>query len=286
MTVLRTGRSLSLIVPLAAAGAMKEEVELSPKPGLVDRFDNGPHRDMDLSLFLRSADAVAPYLTAISFATPADLDSSRVLPLIRPVGREAEKVMYTATGGVNTHKGQIFSLGVCTAASVRKGTEPFGIEKILDEAGEICRGLSRELKGSGKPESHGAGVYRSTGSKGARGEAEAGFPSVRYCSYPAYQTARQEGLGHEEAALQALLHLMLKVEDSNVLHRRGLEGLEIVRREAAFFLNSGGMFHPGAYDLLDRMNRLFIRENISPGGCADLLALTMFLIRLEAQWDG
>ncbi len=285
MTVLQTGRSLSLLISLAAAGAMKEEVLLSPKPGLVDRFDNGPHRDMDLALFLRSAEAVAPFLAEISFATPLE-EASQVLPLIRPVGRKAEEAMLGATGGVNTHKGQIFSLGVCTAAAVRTGVSPFDAYAILEEAGDICQGLSRELEGSGSPSSNGEGVYRSTGSKGARGEAEAGFPSVRNCSYPAYRQARQKGLGHEEAALQALMHLMLRVEDSNVLHRRGLEGLGILRREAAVFLNSGGMFHPEAFELLDRMNRLFIRENISPGGCADLLALTLFLIKLEDQRDG
>ncbi len=266
-----------------AAEAMRDEVLLSPKPGLVDRLDNGAHRDMDLSLFLKSADAIYPFLEEMAALTPSDGPPEAVLPVIRPVGVEAEKAMFRATGGINTHKGQIFTLGVCTAASQR--SRPAARE-ILNEAGRICRGLSEELDaGADLPlqekSSNGRRAYRKYGSSGIRGEAEAGFPSVRDHSLPAFRAALAKGCRREEAGLEALLILMTVVEDSNVLHRRGIGGLNLMRQNAESFLLSGGMAQREADEKLGRMNSLFISENISPGGCADLLALTFFLAALE-----
>ncbi len=270
-----------LIPPLLAFRAMKEEVLLTPKPGLVDRDNSGAHKDMDLSLFLRSAEAIAPFLMEICEKTPRKGESSMVLPVIRPVGVDAEKAMFEATGGINTHKGQIFSLGVCTAAAVRTEEGQDRASGILEEAGRICRGITRELEINTPSSSHGVRVFFRSGSKGARGEAEAGFPSVRDCSLPAYRKARQKGLNHEESALQALMHLMLRVDDSNVLHRRGEKGLSLMKQAALKFLTDGGMVQDDAYEKLQRLNRFFVKENISPGGCADLLALTLFLAKLE-----
>ena len=42
------------------------EVYTTPKPGLVDRHDNGAHHDMNVYTFERSADAITPYLAKIS----------------------------------------------------------------------------------------------------------------------------------------------------------------------------------------------------------------------------
>ena len=279
--------AISAVSPaLMASLAMREEVLLTPKPGLVDQVDRGAHSDMDLPLFLKSADAVAPFLLKMADLTPPEGDASSVLPFIRPVGQDAEKAMLHATGGINTHKGQIFSLGVCTAAAVRTTRRGYPVLKVLEEGGHICRGISSELVSPAVSRTNGGRVYRRCGSKGARGEAEAGFPSVRSHSYPAYRTGKAGGLDHNGAALHALLHLMLKVEDSNVLHRRGEDGLELMRRETGKLLAEGGMFLPDAYGRLENMNRLFVRENISPGGCADLLALTLFLVKLEEMDNG
>ncbi len=268
-----------------AAQAMADEVLLTPKPGLVDREDTGAHEDMDLPLFLKSAASIAPYLAEMADAAQRNPFEESLLHRLRPIGLRAEKAMFSATKGINTHKGQIFCLGVCTAAAARiqaRGEGP-GLS-ILREAGFICRGISRELLSCpdpGTPRTHGEEVFLTSGSRGARGEAEAGFPSVRHYSHPAYRQGRIGGLDHERAALQALLALMVGVEDSNVLHRRGPEGLALMRREAGHFLEKGGMFQSDAFIKLRRMNRLFIRESLSPGGCADLLALTLFLVKME-----
>ena len=262
-----------------ASQAMRDEVSLSPKPGLVDRIDSGAHSDMDLPLFLKSIDAIAPFLAMMERMTPRDGASEKVLPLIRPVGVRAEAAMFEATGGINTHRGQIFCMGVCTAAAVRKPGSP---RDILDEAGRICRGITGELtKTAGCARSHGERAFRRYGSTGIRGEAEKGFPSVANCGLPAFSTSLLAGFNREEASLEALLHLMAVVEDSTVLHRRGMQGLSLMRREAETFLYNGGMSQDGAYAKLVEMNRFFIHENISPGGCADLLALTLFTASLE-----
>ncbi len=272
----------------AASRAMREEVCLSPKPGLVDSFDSGAHRDMDLALFLRSAASLEPYFNDIA-REGASGETALLLDRLRPLGIRAEETMFAATGGINTHKGQIFSLGVCTAAAVRVSSAG----EIPEEAAQICRGLKGELVRSRSAEvdgkrtlSHGERIFRDTGTTGIRGEAEEGFPSVSLHALPAYRKAFGEGADREEAALEALLTLMSVTADSNVLHRRGWEGLALMRSEAGEFLSRGGMRQSDAVDRLLAMNRLFVRENISPGGCADLLALTLFLTDAEAFYGG
>ena len=109
-----------------------------------------------------------------------------------------------------------------------------------------------------------------------RGEAEAAFPSVRLLTLPLMFRLRSEGMTREEAALEALLHLYTHCEDSTVLHRRGEAGLALMRKESKGFLEEGGIRQPEALPRLETMNSLFISHNISPGGCADLLALNLF----------
>jgi len=276
-----------------ATAAMKSEVLLTPKPGLVDREDQGAHRDMDALLFIKSADALSPFLEAMVLTAPSAGSSCKVLPVIRPIGVEAEKAMFRATGGVNTHKGQIFTLGIGSSAAKRVFAAGDGgiplLSRILDEAACICSGLTQELvpttsEENGPSGTNGQLVYREYGCTGVRGEAEEGFPSIRNGALPAFRWAREKGFSEEDAALEALLYLMAVVDDSNVLHRRGLTGLSVMRSQAEKFLYSGGMEQPRAMEKLQEMNRLFISENISPGGCADLLAFTLFLIHLEDLW--
>ncbi len=101
-------------LPALAAEALWQELELTPKPGLVDRLNNGSHRDMDHALFVRSIMAITPWfarfaeLGEVHAAKPAD----RQLRILRPMGMACEQAMYAATGGVNTHKGGIFALGL------------------------------------------------------------------------------------------------------------------------------------------------------------------------------
>ena len=195
------------------------------------------------------------------------------------MGLEAEKAMLTATGGINTHKGQIFILGVALAASRRKSLGDG--QALLREAGEICRGICDELTDRKEKGTHGEEIFRLYGSKGIRGEAEAGFPSVRFAALPRWKELLDKDCTMEEAALETLMVLMTRVDDSTVLYRRGREGLNTMKTLAHRFLDRGGIRASGSRERLLRINRRFVSLNISPGGCADLLALTRFLILTE-----
>jgi triphosphoribosyl-dephospho-CoA synthetase len=279
-------RAVEVRLARQARLAMTAEVDLSPKPGLVDRIDNGAHSDMDRDLFHRSAAAIHPLFEEMARLTPLKAPAEAVLPAIRPSGLKAEEAMYSATNRINTHKGQIFSLGVCLAAALRclhSDPDPRTLGgRVLLEAGRICSGITIELKaGACLQETHGERLYRRKGTLGIRGEAESGFASVRLGSLPRMKRLEALGMSREEAALESLISLYATVEDSTVLHRRGEEGLKRLRGEASSFLASGGMRNPAAGVMLENMNHLFIRENISPGGCADLIALTLFIRDLE-----
>ncbi|MBF9015323.1 MULTISPECIES: triphosphoribosyl-dephospho-CoA synthase [unclassified Oceanispirochaeta] len=275
-----------------AVSSMIREVELCPKPGLVDRLNNGAHRDMTPEIFYCSAKAIGPFFKEMLLSTSIDSPSEKVLPEIRPAGIRAEKAMFQATGGINTHKGQIFSLGVCLAAVNRVICQPeeAGINRIsgveiLMEAGKICRGISEELKHSGPASSHGEKLYREGGYRGIRGEAESGFASVRLRALPRLKKLLKSGCTPEEASLETLILLYSFVEDSNVLHRCGTGGLKMLRHLSTSFLKEGGIRQQGAVCRLQGMNSIFTSMNISPGGCADLLALTLFVHSIEEAYE-
>lgn len=271
--------------------AMTAEVLLCPKPGLVDAIDTGAHNDMDLNLFLKSADVLKPFFKEIIEYTPLNCDSSLVLPLLRSIGLRAEQSMFRATGGVNTHKGQIFSLGILSAAAIRVtyagdfvNCDSLLSDEILNEAKRICTGLCNELykrdSAAGKT-THGEELYQKYAYTGIRGEAEKGYPVIKQVSLPVFGDAVDTGLSEDEASLECLIHLMSVVEDSTVLYRCGPEGLKFMHDTALSFLAEGGMFSKNNMQRLSEMNHLFICRNISPGGCADLLAVTLFLHRIE-----
>ncbi len=272
-----------------ALKSMLFEVDLSPKPGLVDALDTGAHSDMNRELFYRSAYTLEPWFEKIFTTAPRGADPAPVLPAIRKTGVKAEQAMYEATGGINTHKGQIFILGVTLAAARRRAGG--NTLSILDEVSSICRGICSELTCI-KPESgeesqtHGERIFSLFGSYGIRGEAEAGFPSVRYRALPRWKELLKRGCTMEEAALEALVVLMSRVQDSTVLYRSGMEGLLAMKAEACDFLEAGGIQTPSAISRLKKMNSSFVSLNISPGGCADLLALTRFLLYIEESSGG
>ena len=288
----RTCMSRRILSPPVLAGivrqAMIDEVDLTPKPGLVDRRNSGAHQDMDYTLFRDSIDLLFPWFEKIAESTPMTGPSEAVVPALRPLGMEAEKAMLAGTGGINTHKGQIFILGIALAATVRLSGDgnPLTAEGILDQAAEICSGLTGELESGGGDETHGRLIFRRYGVAGIRGEAERGFPSVRRIALPAFRYSLFLGRGRDDAVLEALVRLMVTAEDSNVLYRSGIEGMALMERQASAFMEAGGMFQDNPGVKLEEMNRLFVNNNISPGGCADLLALTLFLDSVEYNGNG
>lgn len=239
-----------------AVQALLDEVRLTPKPGLVDAENSGAHSDMDISLMEKSANSLRGY-----FEIAAQLGMSHSTRCAQPLQRagiEAERTMYAATNGVNTHKGLVFSLGLLCAAAGQVLADSAG--SIPEQAARIAAGL-REI-----PEnSHGAAVKVRYSAPGARAEALSGFPHV-------LSALAQLKNGASKSAV--LLSLMRDVEDSNLLWRGGLEGLQFVQSSAARILACPLSEQEREIRKLDAQ---CIARRLSPGGSADLLAAALFL---------
>jgi triphosphoribosyl-dephospho-CoA synthase len=259
--------------PLAirAVEALLLEVRTWPKPGLVSHIDRGSHSDMDAGLLERSARSLTPYFVQMAIAGSRGAD----MPTLRGIGLAAEAAMFQVTQGVNTHRGAIFGLGLlCAAAGV---TDDRAAHQELGDI--VVRRWGAQI---GTPEArlctHGAQVFRRYGIGGARCQAAAGFPALYQIGWPALRAGRALAGGDEEAArVQCLFALMATLEDTNLLHRGGPEGLLFARALAAGFINAGGVAQYDWRDQALRAHRLMVARHLSPGGSADLLAMTLFV---------
>ena len=274
-------------IAAVAHAALAAEATLTPKPGLVDRCNSGAHRDMDLQTFLVSARAIAPWwLQFVGVgAASAHLQASASLPLVRMIGVQCEDAMVTATRGVNTHKGAIFSIGLLCAAAgrqfVRRGR--LTREHLCAEVARMCVGIvERELSVARRPRTAGERMFASHGLTGARGEAASGFALVRTIALPVYDRLRRAGVDEETTLLQVLLHLLAVNADTNVVSRGGVGGLRYVQACATALLREGGAMTAGAAGRLAAFDAALIERRLSPGGTADLIAVTWFLARFDA----
>ena len=274
-------------VETIALEALLDEIRATPKPGLVDLRDSGAHQDMDANTFFASARAVAPYLGRMFAAGVSSTAAPQALfASVRPIGLEAETAMLAVTGSINTHRGAIFTLGLLATATGRVWRErgDLSVAAVMDQCREMAAApLTVELAAiaARPPRTHGERLYVTCGSAGIRGEAIAGFPALTEVALPALTEGKQPDWNRQ--LLYTLLHLMTVVEDSTVLHRGGMEGLNWVRQEAAAFLRTYPVLTEEAMEVLANMNEAFIQRNLSPGGCADLLAAAVFLHRLTVQ---
>lgn len=275
-------RQYILLLTEAAEQAMIEEVMAAPKPGLVDRFNNGSHRDMTLTTFLASARALKPHfqrMLQISLEHGSDL----VLPRLRAPGMEAEQAMFNATGGVNTHKGLIFSLGLVSACLARLALM-LGRAPVRDDMPALIaliqfntRGLTQELD-EGTDQSHGHAVYLSHGLKGIRQEAQAGYPAVFQTGLPSLQRWQRAYSNPDLPLVMTLLELILVTEDTNLVRRGGLAGLSFMRKEArSILVQARELEEASLLGALRRFDEAAIQKGLSPGGAADGLALSLFL---------
>ena len=269
-----------------ACQAMLDEVIVTPKPGLVDRENSGSHRDMDIFDFAASAAALQPYFARCAEigVDTADAPAPEAFRALRAPGRLAEGEMCAATGGVNTHRGAIFSLGLLCAAAGRLGRERWADPSaLLEECARMTAGLTAgDLDGLTPQSARTAGqrLYLEYGVTGVRGEAEAGFPLVRDCGLPKLEAGLEDGLSLNDAACGALIALMARNGDTNILHRAGRPGLERTAERAAALLEREP--RPSA-EALRAFDRALIAENISPGGSADLLAMCVLLRLLKEE---
>lgn len=275
----------SVQIGTLALEAMLVEVSVAPKPGLVDRFNSGAHSDMGFFTFLRSAASLRSCFEEFAEAGYTggmkNFAPEKIFPYIRTIGIEAEKSMFNATNGINTHKGEIFSLGVLsTSAGYLAGSgRDVDPEDIMKTAGSICRGLcehdfSEAAAKAPEQLTKGERIYLEHGITGIRGEAEAGYPVVRDYGLPALRGYIAEGLCLNDALVMTLLRIMSVNDDTNIIARHGLRICEEVKGIARNIIAN--------HESIDEVRRLdddFIRRNISPSGSADLLAVTYFLYR-------
>ena len=272
---------------LAIAATMRQalitEATLTPKAGLVDAAHNGGHHDMNLALFLRSADAIAPYLgdcaaTGMTFAGhPA---SPALLAAIRPIGLAAEAAMRAATGGVNTHKGAIFAFGLTAAALGKRLAEQHAatLADVQADVRALCAEILAELH-QGDCDSAGKRGYARHGISGARGEAASGFATVSAHALPLYQQELAADGNERRALLAALVALYAANDDSTTLARVGLDGLRAHQHWARTLLADRATLADEARlsDAIAAYARNCAAKRLSAGGSADLLALTAWL---------
>lgn len=278
-----------------ALEAMLMEVACTPAPGLVDRMNTGAHYDMDLMTFIRSSSAISDAMVNFALAghyhagTPAQL-----LPALRAIGKKAEQDMFQATSGVNTQKGVLFLLGILTASAamaLRNNPDAFDSSHVMNLAAETCQGLVERELGSLRetlPERRltaGERYYLSHGLTGIRGEIERGLPVIREIGLPMLRKTLRAGVSDNDALVQTLLGLMTKTEDTTILNRHNLETLHTVQSDAAHILAEGGFLTDEGRKRVHALDDDYILRGISPGGSADLLAVTWFLYRLEEVFN-
>lgn len=269
-------------VAAAARDSLLAELDTWPKPGLVSHVDQGSHPDMDASTFEASVAAITPFFARLTQAGAAGAG----MPELRGIGVAAERAMLAATGGINTHRGAIFGLGLLCAAAGAAGAAWSDRRDAWCAAGlgEIVRtrwGPSI-LHGPVPLRSHGTQAWLRFGLGGARAQAASGFPHVLEVGLPTLRLARRSEPGDPEAArVQTFFALLAVLDDTNLIHRGGAEGLRFARQAALGFLGDGGVAQPGWRGRAAVVHQAFVARRLSPGGCADLLAISLFLAALD-----
>ncbi|WP_151076184.1 triphosphoribosyl-dephospho-CoA synthase CitG [Flintibacter sp. KGMB00164] len=264
-----------------AAKALLYEVCTTPKPGLVDRKNNGSHRDMDVFTFLDSTAALLPYFEeAVRLGMEIrNLPPQETFRRLRQAGAAGERAMFRSTGGVNTHKGAVFTLGTVCAAAGRLWTA-VGFSKDLEAtlalSGEMsAQAVQEDFEAIRREGAHTTGqrLYLEHGLEGIRGELSRGLPAVAQIGLPTLRRHLAAGDSLEQAGVQALLALMAQVVDTNLIARGGLEGQQWAMEQTKNLPQGRAATQQEA----EKLDRALIERNLSPGGCADLLAITYFL---------
>jgi len=251
--------SIPYLVADLAQRALERELDTTPKPGLVDKDDRGAHQDMDHGTMVRSILALRPFFTSLALAAVDGIDPDKV----RETGIEAEKAMLMATCGVNTHKGALFCLGLSAAV----------VSFLLARDGKVGRDefrrvLARTAEGiPSAKDTHGADAVNTYRVPGALESARRAYPGLFSDWLPYYNS-----LSHDQyREHKTLLKIMTMLDDTNILHRNGLEGIRKVKADAASILADFSV------DRLSELNNEYKASNTSPGGSADMLSLTIYI---------
>lgn len=267
--------------------ALSAEVVTRPKPGLVTSTSTGSHLDMDVFTFLQSASHLYSTFRQSALAASSEIPIEFLMKTLRLIGKNGEKIMCNSTRGVNTHRGAIFLGGLFAAATAiaLQTVKPmnFNPKRICSIAQAIAAPtlISDQSWANTQPISQlsvGQRVNRLFGIKGIRGEVLDGFPSILENGLPALQAAYQRGANRMEAQAHSLIALLAVVQDSTVLNRgEDPTRLLLVQRLGQNILSAGSIFTGEGMKLIEYANSVLKRQSISPGGCADLLAICIFL---------
>ena len=254
-------------IAVLAVRSLHTELRLHPKPGLVTPLDNGSHRDMTADTFLRSLFALRHYFVHIAQAGYG----AAPFAVLRELGIAAERTMMRATGGVNTHRGAIFAVGML-AASI--GAAHSSHSKKMFDAGDVQHALQQQWGAA--LQAHAQHSKRSNARviDGARAEAAGGFMSVFDVALPTLRNSLALQRGWHHACVDTLFTLITHIDDTNIVHRGGLAGATEARVLAQQFIDAGATGNPAWERHAEQINTRFVALNLSPGGAADLLAAT------------
>lgn len=281
------------LVPRYLTQAILLEVYTDPKPGLVTRKSNGSHSDMSIFTFAMSSAVLSKaFYDMYEIGRSHSGDEQSLLKAIREYGKGAEKELLHATKGVNTQRGILFAGGVISAAAGYAVQKNFGNENnqnsvatVINLVKKMTEGLvARELAGNhDEPATAGEKLYRYYDVTGIRGEVEEGFPSIMQYGLPAMNEAFERGASINDALVHSLLALMTVAEDSNVIWRSDMLTAEEVKTIAYDILKDGSVFTEKGRQAIAEACAYFERRRISPGGCADLLSVTVCFYLLANQ---
>ena len=264
-----------------ATKALLYEVSISPKAGLVSRLSNGSHKDMNFYTFINSSLALHNYfLNCFDYGQEKLFSCPNFFKDLREVGKVAEKEMYVATKGINTHKGTIFSMGILLAVlSVHlKENKEIDLKVLSEKIKEMCKPLLNELEDADNISTYGEKAYKEYHLTGARGLAISGYEIVLLDGINKLKNFCKT-LDFETACILLLFYYMSVLDDTNIVNRANIATLKEVQilSKELFEENKKTLEKESIKNSMSKLNDIFIEKNISAGGSADLLILTIFI---------
>lgn len=273
---------ISMIIGSFAIQAMLYEVACFPSPGLVSPVSRGAHKDMNFFTFIDSISVLSRYMIMFVQEGFSDKSCKELFHSVRILGIKAEKDMFVKTKGVNTYKGMLFLMGVTCAAVGKAIYEGKKFSEIRSIIKQMTKGIVLKelftLKDS-KDLSHGERLFIKYKTEGVRGEVEKGLPTVFDFSLDFYK--KNMDLAVNDRLVHTLMGIMQICDDSTIIYRHSPKVLGEVKEEARKTILAGGMRTRFGRERINNLCTEFIEKNISPGGSADLLGMTVFLYLIE-----
>ncbi len=268
-----------------ATKALLYEVSISPKAGLVSRLSNGSHKDMDFFTFIDSALSLDNYFSeCFVYGQENDFYSPNFFKNLRDLGKKAEKEMYKATNGINTHKGTIFSMGILISvlSSYFKEADEIDLKVLSNKIKNMCSPLLNELENTNDFSTYGEKAFKNYHLTGARGLAISGYDIVLLDGINKLKEFTKS-LDFETSCILLLFYYISMLDDTNIVNRANFEILKEIQIlcKNLYKENSKFLSKEKIRNEMSKLNDIFIEKNISAGGSADLLILTIFIYILN-----